>query len=71
MRLEWMAPSMWRVLERPLFVVLGYLPGSSISWTGEQALVYLGIGLLLLAARWLVVRHRNQKGRRRRQPVTP
>ena len=40
MRLEWMAPSMWRVLKRLLFVVLGYLPGSSTSWTGEQALVY-------------------------------
>ena len=29
------------------------------------------IGLLLLAARWLVVRHRNQKGRRPRRPATP
>ena len=56
-----MAPSIWRVLERLLFVVLGYLLGSSTSWTGEQALVYRGIGLLLLAAPWLVVRHRNRR----------
>ena len=56
-----MEPSIWRVLELLLFVVLGYLLGSSTSWTGAQALVYLGIALLILAAPWLVVRHRNRR----------
>ncbi len=56
-----MEPSIRRVLERVLFTVLGYLLASATSLTGVQALVYLGLGLLIVAARWWVVRSRNRR----------
>ena len=56
-----MEPSIRRVLERLFFVAVGYLLASATSFTGAQALVYLGLGLLIVAARWWVVRARDRR----------
>jgi hypothetical protein len=51
-----------RHLERIMFLAIGFGLGLQRHSLPEGALpVYIAIGIAILAARWMVVRHRNRR----------